>query len=69
MKQFLIEIASVPDREYLVAEIWYNEQMIAEVNQEKGDLVVEFYMKEKISFNYDSFCEALQQAREKLLKE
>jgi hypothetical protein len=39
-----VEIASVPDREALVAEIWDNDRMIAEINRERDDqLTLEFY--------------------------
>ena len=30
---FVIEIASSPDRDQLVAEIWWNEQMVAELRR------------------------------------
>lgn len=47
MSEFNIELSSVPDRENLVAEIWYGEKMIAEVNKESGRFVIEFYLDEK----------------------
>ena len=34
MSKFNIELSSVPDRENLVAEIWYENKMVAEVNKE-----------------------------------
>jgi N-acetyl-beta-hexosaminidase len=68
MKQFLIEIASLPDREHVVAEIWFDNQMIAEVSQDTGELVVEFYSNENLSFDYDRFCEVLEEAKIKLLE-
>lgn len=30
---FVIEIASTPDRDQLVAEIWWNDQMVAELRR------------------------------------
>ncbi len=67
MIDFSIEIASSPDREQLVAEIWYQNQMIAEINQEKEDLELEFYLKNNIAFNYEAFCKVLDDAKKKLL--
>ncbi len=67
MIDFSIEIASSPDREQLVAEIWYKNQMIAEINQEKEDLELEFYLKNNIAFNYEAFCKVLDDAKKKLL--
>ncbi|CAL2083227.1 hypothetical protein [Tenacibaculum sp. 190524A05c] len=66
-----IEIASVPDREYLVAEIWDDNILIAEVNQEKLDLTIEFYFnkdKIKLEYDYELFIETLIRAKE-LLKQ
>jgi hypothetical protein len=34
---FVVEIASSPDRDTLVAEIWWNDQMVAEVRQSPDD--------------------------------
>ena len=33
MKKFEILITDVPDRENLVAEVWYGETLIAEINK------------------------------------
>mgnify|MGYP006879916913 CR=1 FL=1 len=38
MSKLKIEISSVPDRENLVAEIWHNEILVAEINQETKNL-------------------------------
>ena len=42
MSKFNIELSSVPDRENLVAEIWYENKMVAEVNKETEKFVIEF---------------------------
>jgi hypothetical protein len=68
MKNFVIEITSVPDRKKLVAEIWYNDQMIAEINQEKEELELEFYIKENTSLSYELFCKDIKEAKERLIK-
>jgi hypothetical protein len=38
-----IQIASVPDRENLVAELWYNNEQWGEVSQENGVTKLEIY--------------------------
>ena len=67
MEKFKIEITSVPDREELVAEIWYNEFLICEINQESEFLEIEFYIDNKISFNLYNFLSILEQAKKKLV--
>ena len=69
MSKFKIEISSVPDRENLVAEIWYNEILVAEINQETEKLEIEFYLNEKIAFEFDDLFETLKIARTKIMKE
>jgi len=34
---FIVQLASVPDRDELVAEIWWNDQMVAEVRRGSDD--------------------------------
>jgi hypothetical protein len=63
------EISSVPDRENLVAEIWHNENLVAEINQETEKLKIEFYLTEKIVFELDDFFETLETAKRKIMKE
>jgi hypothetical protein len=43
MEQFRITVASLPDRENLVAEITYNNIEWAEISQENQEMVVQFY--------------------------
>lgn len=69
MSKFKIEIADVPDRENLVAEIWCNEILVAEINQETEKLEIEFYLNEKIAFDLDEFLKALEIAKIKIMKE
>ncbi len=38
MRKLNIEISSIPDREKLVAVIWYGNELIAEISQERGFL-------------------------------
>jgi hypothetical protein len=68
MSNFIIEIASAIDREKLVAEIWLNDNLIAEINQENQTLELEIYFEQKkINFELDNFILALQKAKDKLI--
>ena len=68
MSKFNIELSSVPDRENLVAEIWYENKMVAEVNKETEKFVIEFCLDEKISFMLDEFLEVLENAKLRILE-
>ena len=68
MSKFKIEISSVPDRENLVAEIWQDEILVAEINQETEKLEIEFYLNEKIAFKLDDFMKTLEIAKRKILQ-
>ena len=68
MSKFNIELSSVPDRENLVAEIWYEKKMVAEVNKETEKFVIEFYLDEKNSFMLDEFLEVLENAKRRILE-
>ena len=68
MSKFNIELSSVPDRENLVAEIWYENKMVAEVNKETEKFVIEFCLDEKISFMLDEFLDVLENAKRRILE-
>jgi hypothetical protein len=69
MRNFRIQIASAPDREKLVAEIWYAEIFVAEINQEKTqNLEIEFYPGDKVTFDLNEFIETLESAKRELIK-
>ena len=68
MSKFNIELSSVPDRENLVAEIWYENKMVAEVNKETEKFVIEFCLDEKKSFMLDEFLEVLENAKRRILE-
>lgn len=69
MNKFRIQIASVPDRENLVAEIWNENLMIAEINDERGELEIEIYpdQSEKLIFDCQEFIDVLERAKNRLL--
>ncbi|MEZ7695603.1 hypothetical protein AXF23_14070 [Prevotella sp. oral taxon 313] len=68
MSKFNIELSSVPDRDNLVAEIWYENKMVAEVNKETEKFVIEFCLDEKKSFMLDEFLEVLENAKRRILE-
>ncbi|MCI0382221.1 MAG: hypothetical protein L0207_04120 [Chlamydiae bacterium] len=70
MEKFRITIASLPDREHLVAEIIYEGVQWAEISQETDELVIQFYSHPRQKyweFSFDEALEALEIAKKKLL--
>ncbi|MFC3198192.1 hypothetical protein ACFOET_11275 [Parapedobacter deserti] len=45
MEKLTVEIASPPDRDDLVAELWLDGKMVAEINQESNELEIEYTLK------------------------
>ena len=67
---FRVSVTSPPDREKLVAEIWFGDEHVAEINQEKGELQIEIYARrsdEPWAFPHADYMEALSQARHRLV--
>jgi hypothetical protein len=63
-------MSSPPDREKLVADIMFENEQWAELNQEQKELQVEFYARqsgEPWVFNFNDALDALERARKKLL--
>ncbi len=64
-----ITISSPPDREKLVAEIFFGSNQWAEMNQEKGHLQIEFYPRpdgKPWDLDFSSVMNALQKAKLRL---
>jgi hypothetical protein len=64
-----VDIASPPDREYLVAELFSENEQWAEVNQESGSLTVELYPRrdgQPWSLGFEETLMALRQAQQRL---
>ena len=66
MGTYEIIIASIPDREKCVAEIWFDGSMLAEVNHETDEFIVEFFCDMKSKYRLDDVIESLSIARSKL---
>ena len=64
----VVQVATMPDREYPVAELWYGSMMIGEINQEKaGILVLEIYEPALVpKFDLQEFVDALARAKSAL---
>jgi len=65
-----ITIASVPDREKLVAELWYDQELWGEISQDTGELVLEIYPSPTHPFRQlkcEELIMAVQHAKDKLL--
>lgn len=70
MDNFSVEIASVPDRERLVAEVFFGNTMIAELNTETGELLIELYPRpdgEPWKMDAERFLAAVVRAKERLI--
>ncbi len=71
MKKFRITVASLPDREHLVSEIFYDHLQWVEISQETGALVIDLYFypqKPYWEFAYDEALKMLKCARNELLE-
>lgn len=72
MERLTVQIASVPDREELVAEIWSGDDMIAELRRANDEqFLLEIYCKEHSNpwvLDLDSWLGALELAKGKLLR-
>lgn len=71
MNQFRITIASLPDREHLVAEILFQGIQWVEISNEHGELKVQFYPHPKHKyweFTYEEAMKILELAKNKLMK-
>ena len=68
--QYRICISSPPDREKLVAEIFFGDSQWAEINQERETLEVEFYSRangEPWRIHYQDVIKSLNDAKQRLI--
>jgi len=67
---FKVELASPPDREKLVANVFFGDDQWAELNQENGVLSLELYTRPGGQFwqlSFNEVIQALAQAKRKLI--
>jgi len=70
MCYFRITIASLPDRENLVAEISYKNKQVAEISQETNELLIQIYSyknKDYWEFSLEEFQKVLEEAKQRLI--
>ncbi len=71
MGKFDVIIASLPDRERVVAEICYDNELWIELSQETDELIVQCYPSQKNAyweFPLNEALEVLEQAKLRLLE-
>jgi len=66
MRDFKVIITDDSDRDNLIAEIWYDNKVIAEINSEKSKLEIEFINVNGLLLDLDGFLEAINIAKSKL---
>ena len=70
MSNFEVIIASLPTREYVVAEIYYNDEQWVEISQETGELRIQFYSPLRggyWEFSCEEALQVLERAKKRLL--
>ena len=68
--KYRISLSSPPDREKLVTEIFFGDTQWAEINQESGEMEVEFYPRsdgKAWRIDYDDAVKALDEAKRRLI--
>lgn len=66
---FSIQVASVPNRGHLVAEVWLGRELLAELRHEDNCFRMQIYARvdsQPWDVLYEDFARALRQARERL---
>ncbi len=66
MSKFRLVIASVPYREKLVVEIWFEEIHVAEINQDGENLEIELFDLNRIKAPLKDFQDAIEKAVKEL---
>jgi hypothetical protein len=67
-----VKIASVPDRDNLVAELWYENEQWGEISQETENLQLEMYPRSSEendnvwSFDLNEIMESLKEAQKRM---
>ncbi len=59
-------MASVSDRDNLIAEIWLDNKLVYELNTENDKLAVVFHNEKEATYDYENFIKTLQNAKERL---
>jgi hypothetical protein len=72
-KEFWIQLCSTPESKYLMAEVWYQNFLIATVDRENGPLTISFaggrkanHTYEYVSVDFVQLLETLEKAKQAL---
>lgn len=70
MEKLSIQILSVPHHEKLIAEIQFENYVIAEISHDENDVQIEVFSYDdiQIQISLDEYIKILKKAKEKLLK-
>jgi hypothetical protein len=68
MTIFSIELTSVPDRKNLVSEVWFGDELLAELNVESGDVRIQIFAPKDgyWDFDFEEFLSAVNKAKERV---
>lgn len=69
LNKLRFSLSSPPDREFLVADIFWGNEQIAEINRETGKLEIEIYPRRSGDWwklNYEEFIKVIEKAKEEL---
>lgn len=67
-RAFKVELTSVPDRTDVVAEVWFQDELLAELRRERGVVRIQLYKSPGAAWDlaYDGFLAAVEEARARL---
>ena len=70
MGKFEITVGSLPDKDNLVADIYYDKIQVAEINQETNELIIQIYSYKNINyweFSLEEFQNIIEEAKQRLI--
>jgi hypothetical protein len=71
INDFKITVNSLPDRENLVAEIYYKHYQVAEISQEEKEMKIQFYSHPKQKyweFSLEEIQNIIEKAKNRLIE-
>ena len=70
MQEFSFEVTSVPDREQLVAELWFGADQVAELSPEDNATTIRLFSPPggEWEFPFEEFRRALEELRSRLVR-
>jgi len=71
MGKFEITVGSLPDKNNLVADIFYDNVQVAEISNENNELLIQIYFyenKDYWEFSLDEFQKVVEKAKQRLIE-